>query len=147
MRAKVVWKEKMEFLGTCGEHNLVMDSKAPLGGGRGFSPKELVVVGIAGCTAMDVISLMKKYKQQVDSFEISTEVTQTTGGYPAVFKDVQLVYEFKGPIDGAKAIEAVQLSQTKYCGVSAMISKVAPIQYKVLLNGVEIGQGHAQFSI
>lgn len=147
MRAKLTWKEKMEFVGECSGKTVAMDSKPPLGSGNGMTPKELVALGIAGCTAMDVISLMRKHKQNVESFEVFTEVIQTEGSHPVVFKDVSLVYDFKGQVEVERAKEAVELSQSKYCGVSAMISKVAPIHYKIVVNGSEVAEGQAHFSI
>lgn len=147
MKAKITWKEKMEFVGECGGKTLSLDSKPPLGSGNGMTPKELVALGIAGCTGMDVISLMRKYKQNVESFEVYADVVQTEGSHPVVFKDVSLVYEFKGQVEVDRAKEAVELSQSKYCGVSAMIAKIAPIHYKIVINGSEMAQGQAHFSI
>lgn len=146
MQSKIIWKENMKFEAFSGEHNLVMDAKSPIGRGEGMTPKELLALSIMGCTAMDVAALMKKHKQPVESFEVKANVaTSATGIHPAVFEKVDIIFEVKGVVDSAKLIEAVELSQTKYCGVSAMLSKAFPIHYRVLLNGDEISTGQASF--
>lgn len=145
MKSSVQWTDGMAFQGQCDCNQVILDAKAPLGKGLGMTPKELVGVGLAGCTAMDVIALMKKHKQNVKSFRVDTDITQTTGGHPTVFASMNLTFTLEGEIDPEKALEAVRLSQTKYCGVSAMLAKSAPIQYKVILNGSEIGSGKADF--
>jgi putative redox protein len=76
---------------------------------------------------------------------VRAEISQTSKGYPAVFEKAELTYSAQGSIDGDKFLEAVKLSQTKYCGVSAMLSKSFPIHYRVELNGTEIGRGEAYF--
>ena len=145
MQSRTIWQEKMSFVGESEGHRVNMDAKAPIGAGSGLTPKELVALGIAGCTAMDVVSLLRKYHQPLQKFEIITNVTATQGVHPAVFKEVELVYQLEGQLDSAKVIEAVQLSQTKYCGVSAMISKSAPIHYRIEVNGKQIAVGEAAF--
>jgi len=147
MKLQCVWNEKMRFTGEAGGHSVGMDTVAPMGTDTALSPKQLVLAGICGCTGMDVVSLLRKFKQPLDSLTIDSEATVTEGGYPSVFKEVQLVFRVKGQIEPAKLLEAVTLSQTKYCSVSAMISKVAPITYQVELNGVMIGAGRADFSL
>lgn len=68
-----------------------------------------------------------------------------TSGHPAVFETVQLTFHVTGNMEADKLNEAISLSQTNYCGVSAMIAKTAPIHYKVILNDSEVGAGQAQF--
>ncbi len=145
IHAKTIWKEKMLFSGEAGANSAPLDAKSPLGNGAGMTPKEMVAVGVCGCTAMDVVALLKKYKQPLESFEVSADVNTTEGVHPAVFQDLMLTFTLKGALDPTKVLEAVHLSQTKYCGVSAMIVKAAPIQYKVILNNQEIGKGDAKF--
>jgi len=94
---------------------------------------------------MDVVALLKKYKQPLESLQIDAETTLTEGTYPAIFKEVRLVFNLIGALDAAKVMEAVTLSQTKYCSVSAMVSKAVPITYTVELNGKSIGLGQANF--
>jgi len=90
---------------------------------------------------MDVAALLKKHKQQPESFEIAVEIVPSVGKQPAVFESAMLTYRVLGPVDPAVLSEAVLLSQTKYCGVSAMLAKAFPIHYRVELNGVEISSG------
>jgi len=145
MKIQTTWQEKMRFKSVTGDHQIVIDAHSPIGNDAGFTPKELVAAAIAGCTGLDVVSLLKKYKEPLESLEITTDVEQTEKGYPTVFKNVWLVFNFKGNLTKEKVLEAVRLSQTKFCGVTAMIVKTAPIHYKVLLNGIEIGTGEAAF--
>lgn len=145
MKTTIVWKDSMEFEGAAGPHTVRMDAKTPIGKDSGASPKELVAIGLGGCTAMDVIALLKKYKQSPQSFLVDVDVQTSTGGYPAIFEKAVLRFVVNGTVDANKLLEAVKLSQTKYCGVSAMLSKAFPIEYNVVLNGAEIGVGSADF--
>lgn len=94
---------------------------------------------------MDVIALLKKYKQPPDSFRIDIEIHPSTGTHPIVFEKAILSFMVDGAVDPEKLKEAVKLSQTKYCGVSAMLSKSFPIEYRIILNGNEIETGVAKF--
>lgn len=146
MVTRTVWTEKMKFVAESGGHQVRMDAHSPIGTDSAMTPKELVAIGIAGCTAMDVVALMKKHKEPLESLEIETKVSQTESGQPRVFKEVSLTFFFKGDLNKERVLEAVRLSQTQYCGVSAMIVKTAPIHYKVVLNEIEIGEGAAEFA-
>lgn len=145
MKARTTWKEKMKFLGEADGNSVLMDAKSPIGSGTGLTPKELVAIGLAGCSAMDVVALMKKHKQPLEAFDVDIEITTSDNQHPAVFKSATLTYYFKGDVAPERAIESVKLSQTKYCGVSAMLSKAFPISYKVVLNDNEISTGEAYF--
>lgn len=145
MQTSIVWKDGMTFDGTVEDHVVPMDAKAPIGKNTAPTPKELVALGLGGCTAMDVIALLKKYKQPPKTFRVDVEIQPSTGVQPAVFDKAVLVFTVDGPVEADKLNEAVKLSQTKYCGVSAMLSKAFPIEYRVLLNGVEIDTGTAKF--
>lgn len=145
MKTKVTWKGDMQFDGECRELHVGMDTKPPIGKGQGLTPKELVALGIGGCTAMDVVALLKKYKQPATTFHVDTDVEQTSGTHPAVFATVKIRFHAEGKIEKEKLLEAVRLSQSQFCGVSAMISYCAPIDYQVFLNGEMIGEGKANF--
>ncbi len=145
MKAAVVWKDEMEFYGRVDEHTVLMDAKSPIGKDKAPTPKDLVAIGLGGCTAMDVIALLKKYKQLPKAFHIEIEVQASTGKAPIVFEKTLLSFIVEGEVEPEKLIEAVKLSQTKYCGVSAMLSKSFPIEFRIVLNGNEIGTGTAKF--
>ena len=143
--AKTVWTEKMMLTGEASGFTVPLDAKSPIGNGSAMTPKELVALGVCGCTAMDVLALLRKHKQPLESFDVSVDVETTEKTHPIVFKSLALTFTLTGNIDKDKVIESVELSQTKYCGVSAMIVKAAPIHYKIILNGEEIGSGEAHY--
>jgi putative redox protein len=145
MKITTRWNEKMTFTASDGAHSTQMDTRSPIGSDSALTPKQLVVAGLAGCTAMDVVALLKKHQQPLESFEVDTEVEKSSGGYPEVFTGALLIFRLRGQVDPARAIEAVRLSQTRYCGVSAMLSKAFPIRYRIELNGQSIGEGAATF--
>lgn len=145
MKLQCHWNDKMRFTAQSGGHEIQMDTNAPIGSDTALTPKQLLVAGICGCTAMDVVALLKKHKQPLESFEVEADATPTEGVYPAIYKEIKLTFKLKGELDAAKVLEAVSLSQTKYCGVSAMVSKAVPISYTVELNGKIIGAGRADF--
>ncbi len=146
IRSNTVWNQGMQFVAESGGQKITMDAKVPLGKGDGMTPKELVTIGLAGCTAMDVIALMRKHKQPIEGLEVQSNATTREGGHPASFASFELVFVAKGAVDRDKLLEAVHLSQTKYCGVSATLAASAPISYRVELNGETIGTGSAQFA-
>lgn len=145
MKATLKWTEGMKFDTACDGNSLVMDAKAPLGASQGMTPKELVAAGLGGCTAMDVVALLKKHKQLQESLEVEVNVTSSSGVHPAVFTEAEVRFLVTGPVDKEILLNSVKLSQTKFCGVSAMLCKAFPIRYKVILNGEEIGSGNAHF--
>lgn len=146
IKLKINWNQNMKFSSENDNHTVVMDAKSPIGRGDGFTPKELVVMGIAGCSGMDVAAWMKKHKQIVEKFEISTEVETTSSGHPSVFTKALLTFQVWGAVEAQRLIEAVKLSQTQYCGVSAMLVKAFPIHYRIFLNDEEIGSGQSNFN-
>lgn len=126
--AKVVWKNGLAFEGTGGSGLTVsLDTIAEEGGGTGFSPIELTLVSLAGCTAMDVISILKKKRQDVTGFEVRAHGLRADG-HPKIYTDITLEYVVRGHGVDPKAIErAIELSETKYCSVAGMLKKAANI--------------------
>lgn len=146
MKAKVVWSEKMKFQGEANNFSVKLDAKKPIGSDEGMTPKEAVLIGLCGCTAMDVVALLRKFKQTHRALEVSVVANPTAEGvHPVMFKDFHLEYTCTGEVESEKLIEAVKLSLTKYCSVSAMLSKVGPISYIVKLNDVKVSEGQAHF--
>jgi putative redox protein len=145
MNTQVTWKHDMFFEADTEGLKTSMDAKPASGGARSApTPKELVLIGMCGCTGMDVVSILKKMRQPYTAIDIraNAEQTETT---PAVFSKIGLIYEVTGEIDAQKLVHAVELSMTKYCGVSAMLALTAPIGYQIVLNGLAVGVGVAHF--
>ena len=135
METKVTWQKKMSFIGTGRVGLTVPIDTNPENGGdnSGFSPMELFLVGLGGCTGMDVISILEKKRQKVTHFEIRLNGTRSTE-HPKVFTHIVLEYVLSGDaLDPASVERAVELSETKYCAAMAMMSKTAKIERKITL--------------
>lgn len=135
MNAKVTWKSGMSFDGTATTgFTLPLGAAAHNGGADdGFRPMELFLVGLAGCTAMDVISILKKKRQDVTNFEVQVHAERTEE-HPRVFTDIAIEYIVTGNgLDPLAVERAVNLSETKYCPAQAMLSKAAKIGHKITL--------------
>jgi len=148
MHAEVTHREKFQFESTIRDHSFVMDTKQAAGGdNKGPSPKELLLSCILGCTGMDVVAMLKKHNISPQKLHISADA-ETRQEHPRVFLAVHLNFELEDSrLSPDVALDAVRQSLTKYCGVSAMVSKVSPIYYQVRLNGVEAGRGQADFGL
>jgi putative redox protein len=136
MHTKVVWKGSMAFTGTNEEGFLLpLDAKKAVGGhDLGFQPLQLFAVGLAGCTGMDVISILRKKRQDVTEFEVSADV-ERADQHPKVFTKIVLHYVVKGNDIDPDAVErAVELSETKYCGAQAMLRETAEITHTITIN-------------
>lgn len=145
MKLSLDWQDKMQFKASDGKLSMTMDAKSPIGSDTALTPKQLFLASIMGCSAMDVVSLMRKYKQDMKSFHIDAQAPLKEG-HPAVFTHISIQYRLDGAIELEKAFEAAKLSMTKFCGVSAMVSTDVPIEYEVFVNGVSAGKGRADFS-
>ena len=126
--AQVIWQSGLAFEGTAGSgFSVRMDTTPDEGGGSGFSPMELVLLGLASCTAMDVISILKKKRQDVTGFEVRAHGLRADDP-PQVFTDITLEYIVRGHNIDPQAVErAIELSETKYCSVMGMLKKAANI--------------------
>jgi len=129
------WMGKMHFRClTESGHELDMDASEDFGGeNKGYRPKELLLVGLMGCTGMDVVSLLKKMK--VEDFDFNLKVDyEKSEAHPIIYKKIKLIYLFKSDkeLPKEKIEKAVKLSQEKYCGVSAMISKASDLSYEIV---------------
>jgi putative redox protein len=145
MKSTLKWTTGMQFEAVTDGNAILMDAKSPIGKGQAQTPKELIAAGLGGCTAMDVIALLKKHKQTYESLTADINIETTQGVQPMVFTAAHLLFRAKGAIQKDILLDAVRLSQTKYCGVSAMLVKAFPIKYSVELNGELIGEGAADF--
>jgi putative redox protein len=138
MEAKVTWKQRMSFTGESGSGFAIPLGTSPESGGDddGMRPMELLLVGLAGCTAMDVISILAKKRQDVKSFEVKVNASRADE-HPRIFKDIQLEFIVKGhAIDPAAVERAVELSATKYCSAQAVIARSANITHKITVEEV-----------
>lgn len=143
MKVQMSWQGAMKFQVAADNNQVMMDAKAPIGQGSAMTPKELVAAGLGGCTAMDVAALFKKHKQSPKEFNVEVDVETSTAGHPVVFTKALITYSASGEVSESVFIDAVTASQTKYCGVSAMLAKAFPIYYQIVLNGNKIGEGQA----
>jgi putative redox protein len=135
MKAKASWLGGMSFEGTADSGFTVRLGTSAVSGGNdeGLSPMEIVLIGLAGCTGMDVISILKKKQQKVTGFEVRVEA-QRAEDHPKIFTNIQVEYYVKGEnIDPAAVERSIELSETKYCSVSAMLKKSAKVStsYKI----------------
>jgi len=124
----------MAFEADVDGHKIVLDATPAVGGeNKGPTPKPLLMVSLGGCTAMDVISLAKKMRQEVETFEIELE-GDITEEHPMYYKGIHLKYKFKGKnLDKDKLDKAVSLSQERYCGVSETLKKAMAISYEIVI--------------
>ncbi len=146
MKAELSWNEKMNFLVQVAGFEVQMDAPPPFGEAKHPSPKQLLLSSMAGCTAMDVISLLKKYKQALTSFKMEVEAEAVTT-QPQIFTHTVMNYFVEGEVESAKLIEAIHLSLSKFCSVNAMVSRVVEIRWQAYLNGIIAGQGKAEFNL
>ena len=136
MKCRVKWLDHMSFVGESGSgHSVVMDG-APEAGGRnlGVRPMEMLLLGLGGCAAFDVVSILQKSRQDVVDCEVLIE-SERSEGIPKVFTRINMVFVVSGRnLKDAKVEKAVSLSADKYCSASEMLGKMAKIthEYKVL---------------
>ncbi len=128
------WKGNMAFDATVSGHHVMMDAAAEVGGEDcGARPKQLMLAALAGCTGMDVVSILKKMKIEPEDFKITVE-GNLTEEHPKYYDKMHIVYTFKGKdLDVDKIRKAIELSQEKYCGVSAVYKKTMPVTYEIVL--------------
>ena len=128
------WKEKMTFDAEVNGHIIPLDADAAVGGeDRGPRPKPLTLVSLGGCTGMDVISILNKMRVEPEDFRVNVS-GELTDEHPKYFNKIHIIYTFKGdnlPMD--KLEKAINLSQERYCGVTAMLNKVAEISHEIVI--------------
>lgn len=132
MDAKVTWQEGLTFTGTADSgFSVPLGASVEAGGADdGFRPMELLITSLAGCTAMDVISILQKKRQAVTAFEVRVHA-ERADEHPRVITRAVIVYHLSGHnLDEAALIRAMELSATKYCPAQAMFGKVFPIELR-----------------
>ncbi|GAB1456908.1 OsmC family protein [Spirochaetota bacterium] len=127
------WQGDMAFASELNGHRIVVDANEEFGGkDLGPRPKPLILVSLAGCSGMDVISLLKKMREPVSWFNMRVQ-GELSEEHPKTYTRIKIIYEFKAS-DGLKeesVRKAVGLSQDKYCGVNALLSKAIPVEFDI----------------
>jgi len=129
--------EGMHFItDTESGHKVELDSAEAVGGtDRAARPKELIYVGLAGCTAMDAISVLRKMRQDVKSYSVEVEGIEKTEEHPIYWTHIRVIFHVEGEVEPAKLEKAINLSRTRYCGVSASMKGAVKVDYRYVLNG------------
>ncbi len=133
MQASVTWDHGLTFRGTAETgFSVPLGAEESVGGDEdGFRPLELMLVSLAGCTAMDVISILTKKRQEVTGFEVRVDAERAEA-HPRVFTAITVTYTVRGRnIDPAAVARAIELSETRYCPAQAMLGASVPIRHTV----------------
>jgi putative redox protein len=126
--AKVFWTDGERYLGQANSgHAIVMDTATEK---TASTPMELVLIALCGCTASDVVGILRKKRELFTSLEVSAE-GERASGYPAVYTEIKLKYRVGGKVSKKAMEDAVRLSKEKYCSVSAMLQKTAKISIEI----------------
>jgi putative redox protein len=132
MDTKVIWEHNLSFSGF-NDNELSLSLKGDTteeNDSEGFIPMELIAIGLAGCTAMDVISILVKKRQDVTAFEVQVHADRATE-FPKVFTNIMIEYIVTGHHVESTAVErSIELSATKYCPAQAMLSKACKIEQR-----------------
>ena len=126
---KVKWIDGLRFVATdSAGHSIVMDASKEAGGeGSGFSPMQLLLIALGGCTGMDVVHILRKQRQQIDGLEVSVSGERVKEP-PRVYNNICIVYKIRGTGIKENAIQrAIQLSEDKYCSVGATLRTKAKV--------------------
>jgi putative redox protein len=117
-------------------NTVMMDASPEIGGKKeGVRPTELLLMGIAGCSGIDILAILNKQKQNVESFQVDVQGDKEKVGFTSLFTKIRVMYNFEGELDSSKILRAIELSLGKYCSVSKTIEKVAEISFGFSLNG------------
>ncbi len=127
------WIDQMSFETTTAGHKMIIDADESAGGeNKGPIPKPLMLTALAGCTGMDVVSLLKKMRVEFTDFNVTVNGILSEE-HPKYYKSIEVTYVFTGSnIDHDKARKAVNLSIERYCGVNYMLKKATELTYKVI---------------
>lgn len=130
MKARIKWAEGRTFVGTSGTgHSIVLGTSHGEGGTPGPSPMELLLLGTAGCSAYDVVSILEKQRQRIEDVQVEVDADRAETD-PKVFTRIHLHFIVKGRGVGAAKVEkAIALSVDKYCSASAMMAATAEVSH------------------
>ena len=128
IEASLEWADKNRFVGSASsQHSIEIDSGAEK---TANSPMELVLLALCGCTASDVVGILRKKREPFTGLEVRA-AGERASGYPAVYTSIHLTYLVRGQVSRKAMEDAVRLSKEKYCSVSAMLEKTAKITYTI----------------
>lgn len=133
------WMGKMQFNSLVNGHTIVMDAPERVGGeDNGPIPKPFVLTALSGCTGMDIVAILRKAQKEVK--DLSIKVTgELSKQQPIEYISIHVIYDFTGDESCKEAaLDAVTVSQEKYCGVSHMLRKALPVTWEIHYNGVQI---------
>jgi putative redox protein len=128
IEARATWIDQDRFVGQASSgHAIVVDAGQVKSGN---SPMELVLIGLCGCTATDVVSILRKKREPFISVEVRAQAERASDP-PTVYTEIKLIYRVGGKVSRKAVEEAVRLSEEKYCSVAAMLNKTAKISYEI----------------
>ncbi len=135
---KISWQDQMAFEADINGHKIMIDADESVGGRNlGPRPKPFMLAALAGCTGMDVISMLKKMRVDVKNFDVRVE-GDITEEHPKHFYKMHIIYEFWGSnLPKDKLEKAVNLSEERYCGVSASYRKAMEISTEIIVHEIE----------
>ncbi|HYM79734.1 MAG TPA: OsmC family protein [Candidatus Dormibacteraeota bacterium] len=126
--AKAIWTDNERYVGEASSrHAIVMDTAKEKTAG---TPMELVLIALCGCTASDVVGILRKKREPFTGLEVSAEGERATD-YPQVYTEIKVKYRVAGKVSHKAMEDAVKLSKEKYCSVSAMLEKTAKIKVEI----------------
>src|SRR5665213_3250100 len=133
------WMGKMQFNSLVNGHTIIMDAPERVGGeDHGPIPKPFVLTALSGCTGMDIVAILRKSNHQVKDFNMKV-IGELSKHAPVEYVSIHVVYDFSGDeANKEAALDAVTVSQEKYCGVSHMLRKAIPVTWEVNYNGEQI---------
>ena len=134
---EINWQQKMAFEVEVAGHKIIIDADEKVGGeNKGPQPKPFMMVALGGCTAMDVISILTKMRVKLDDFKVKVEGSLTEE-HPKHYNKMKVIYEFTGKdLPKDKIQKAVNLSEERYCGVSASYKQAMELSSEIILNEV-----------
>jgi putative redox protein len=128
VEAKAIWTDKDRFLGEANSgHALVLDAGELK---TASTPMELVLIALCGCTASDVVGILRKKREPFSGLEV-VALAERAGEHPKVYTRIKLIYRVRGKVSRKAMEDAVRLSKEKYCSVSAMLEKTAGIEFEI----------------
>lgn len=145
--ATVSAPEGSRFTGRTGTgHPVHADAAPPFGDDSAARPTELVLAGLAACTTVDVVSILRKKRQPVERYEVHAEA-DAADGVPAYFLHVIVEHRIYGPVEAEAVRRAIELSSTRYCAVSHMLSRSVEIEHRYVLERPGEAPTHATVAI